>query len=75
MTTVLGKYARNYIVANNKPPSGGQKVKRTVMQIVRKIMQPSKPIYEVCDESGAWMMRNDLLAKAFLFKDTNKKEG
>lgn len=66
MSTVLGKYARNY-VTDNKP--NGNKVKRTVLEIVRRAAQPSKPIYEVDEESGAKMLRNDLLAKAFLFRE------
>lgn len=73
MTTVLGKYARNYVT--DKPATVGNKVKRTVMDIVRKTMQPSRPIYETDDESGAKMLRNDLLAKAFLFPTATTKRG
>jgi hypothetical protein len=65
MSTVLGKYARGY--TDNTSTTVGNKVKRTVLEIVRRTMQPSKPIYEVDEESGAKMLRNDLLAKAFLF--------
>jgi len=69
MTTILGKYAQNHMKNKTKAKTKTEKVKRTVIQIVRKIMNPPKPIYDVCDESGAWMLRNDLLAKAFLFRD------
>ena len=74
MSTVLGKYARNYMVTDKAANNKVDVVKRTVLDIIRKTVQPSKPIYEIDDESGARMLRNDLLAKAFLFKVVKRGE-
>ena len=72
MSTILGKYARNCITEKKPTNTVGNKVKRTVIDIVRRSIHPSKPIYETCEESGAKMLRNDILAKAFLFKEERR---
>lgn len=75
MTTILGKYAQNYVKSNKniKTNTKTEKIKRTVIQIIRRIANPPKPISEIDEESGAKMLRNDYLAKAFLFRDEVSK--
>lgn len=66
----LNKYAQTYKDANNMPISK----ESSFMSLMRRkfrLATNAKPIYDTCDDSGAKVLRNDLLARAFLF---NRKE-
>lgn len=64
----LNKYAQSYKEANNNKV--GNKGNLSALDIIKRrfrLATNAKPIYDTCDDSGAKMIRNDLLARAFLF--------